>query len=126
LQGLLCSVADPDLVGCGPFWSDLDLDSDVWDRIIFRIRILALINDSISTFLVYLCCLTFWSMKILFRAYFHIKNFLEKSWPKIYYCQDSVLDQEPDPVKNRADQQHCFMSLSYNLKDFTPTASYSF
>jgi hypothetical protein len=46
------SVADPDPVGSGPFWSDPDPDSDpdVWDR--FRIRILALINDPISTFLV--------------------------------------------------------------------------
>jgi hypothetical protein len=40
------SVADPDPVGSGPFWSDPD--PDVWDRI----RILALINDHISTFLV--------------------------------------------------------------------------
>jgi hypothetical protein len=46
---LLISVADPDPdpVGSGPFWSDPDLD--VWDR--NRIRILALINDPISTFL---------------------------------------------------------------------------
>jgi hypothetical protein len=44
----MISVADPDLVGSGPFWSDPD--PDVWDRI--RIRILALINDPISTF----CC----------------------------------------------------------------------
>jgi hypothetical protein len=36
------SVADPDPVGPGPFWSD----PNVWDRI----RILALINDHISTF----------------------------------------------------------------------------
>jgi hypothetical protein len=42
------SVADPDPVGSGPFWSDPD--PDIWDRI--RIRILALINDPISTFLV--------------------------------------------------------------------------
>jgi hypothetical protein len=34
--------------GSGPFWSDQDLD--VWDLI--RIRILALINGPISTFLV--------------------------------------------------------------------------
>jgi hypothetical protein len=40
---------DPDPVGSGPFWSDSD--PDVWDRI--RIRILALISDPISTFLVY-------------------------------------------------------------------------
>jgi hypothetical protein len=44
------SVADPDPesdpVGSGPFWSD----PDVWDRI--RIRILALINSPVSTFLV--------------------------------------------------------------------------
>jgi hypothetical protein len=32
--------------GSGPFWSDPD--PDVWDRI----RILALINDSVSTFIV--------------------------------------------------------------------------
>jgi hypothetical protein len=45
---MLSSVADPDPdpVGSGPFWSDPD--PDVWDRI----RINALINDSISTFLV--------------------------------------------------------------------------
>jgi hypothetical protein len=36
------SVADPDPVGSGPFWSDPY--PDVWDRI----RILALINDHIS------------------------------------------------------------------------------
>jgi hypothetical protein len=42
------SVADPDPVGSGPFWSDPD--PDVWERIWFRIR--ALINDSVSTFLV--------------------------------------------------------------------------
>jgi hypothetical protein len=51
----------PDPVGSGSFW--LDPDPDVWDRIL--IRILALINYPISTFLVfvkaiktfkYLCC----------------------------------------------------------------------
>jgi hypothetical protein len=35
-----------------------------------------------------LCFKTFWSMKILFRAYFHQKKFSEKSWPKIYQCPD--------------------------------------
>jgi hypothetical protein len=44
------SVADPDPVGSGPFWSDPD--PDVWERIRNRIQILALISDSISTFLV--------------------------------------------------------------------------
>jgi hypothetical protein len=39
---VLTSVADP--VGSGPFWSDRD--PDVWERI----RILALVNDPISTF----------------------------------------------------------------------------
>jgi hypothetical protein len=45
------SVADPDPVGSGPFWSVPDLD--FWDRIQirFRILILALIKDSISAFL---------------------------------------------------------------------------
>jgi hypothetical protein len=43
---VLVSVADPDPVGSGPCYSDPDLD--VWDQI----RILALINDPISTFLV--------------------------------------------------------------------------
>jgi hypothetical protein len=38
------SVADPDPVGSRPFWSD----PGIWDRI----RILALINDPILTFLV--------------------------------------------------------------------------
>jgi hypothetical protein len=45
---VLTSVADPDPIGSGLFRSDPD--PDVWDRI--RIRILALINDSVSTFLV--------------------------------------------------------------------------
>jgi hypothetical protein len=43
-----CSVADLDPVGSGPFWSDPDLDPDIWDWI----RILALIHDFVSTFLV--------------------------------------------------------------------------
>jgi hypothetical protein len=43
---LTTNVADPDPVGSGPFWSDPD--PDVWDRI----RILGLINDPITTFLV--------------------------------------------------------------------------
>jgi hypothetical protein len=42
------SVADPDPVGSGPYWSDPD--PDVWDRIWFRIR--ALRNDLTLTFLV--------------------------------------------------------------------------
>jgi hypothetical protein len=41
------SVADPDSVGSGSFWSDPD--ADVWDRI--RIQILALISNPISIFL---------------------------------------------------------------------------
>jgi hypothetical protein len=43
---LRISVAVPDPVGFGPFWSDPD--PDVRDRV----RIMALINDPISTFLV--------------------------------------------------------------------------
>jgi hypothetical protein len=42
-----------DPVGSEPFWSDLDPNPDIWDRIQFQIRILALIYDPISTFLVY-------------------------------------------------------------------------
>jgi hypothetical protein len=45
---LMSSVAYPDPVGSGPFWSD----PGVWDRIPIRIRILALINDPISIFLI--------------------------------------------------------------------------
>jgi hypothetical protein len=45
---VISSDADPNPVGSGPFWSDPD--PDFWDRI--RIRILALINVSVSTFLV--------------------------------------------------------------------------
>jgi hypothetical protein len=48
LPPFAASVADPDPVGSGPFWSDPD--PDVWDR--FRIRILALINDPTSTLFV--------------------------------------------------------------------------
>jgi hypothetical protein len=44
----MISVADPDPVGSGPFWSDPDPDG--WDRI--RIRIRALRNDLSLTFLV--------------------------------------------------------------------------
>jgi hypothetical protein len=68
-----------------------------------RIRILCLINYSISTFLVYvkaihtvlqeslLFNLLFYEDTLLFKAYFHQKKFLKKSWPKIY------LGQDPDP-----------------------------
>jgi hypothetical protein len=44
------SDTDPNPVGSGPFW--LYPDPDVWDRIWiqFGTRILALINDPVSTF----------------------------------------------------------------------------
>jgi hypothetical protein len=45
---LKSSVADLEPVGSGPFWSGSD--PDLFGRI--RIRIMALINDPISTFLV--------------------------------------------------------------------------
>jgi hypothetical protein len=47
-------VADPDPVGSGAFMSDPDPYPypDVWDRIRFRMRILATVSDSMSPFLV--------------------------------------------------------------------------
>jgi uncharacterized membrane protein len=39
----IISVADPDPVGSGPFWTDRDTDPNFWDRI----RILAKINDHV-------------------------------------------------------------------------------
>jgi hypothetical protein len=90
----------PDPVGSGPFWSD----PDVRDR--FRIRILALINDPISTFFgvckshkffKITCCLTFWFMNILFIAYFGQKKIFEEVCPKIYIGKDL----DPDVFKSR-------------------------
>jgi hypothetical protein len=90
-------VADPDAVGSGPFWSDSD--PDVWDRILirFRIRILALRNEPILTFLVCVKSLLFHFLDhehtCTFKSIFSSKKFPAKSWPKIYVGQDP----EPDP-----------------------------
>jgi hypothetical protein len=63
-MGPTINIADPD--GSGPFWPDLD--PDVWDRIRIRIqlRILALLNDLISTFLV---CYSLKSVKLNFLVH---------------------------------------------------------
>jgi hypothetical protein len=54
-------------------------------------------------------------MKILFRACFHQKNFLEKRWPKIYQGQDP----DPDPVENRPDPQHwCYITAKEKFKSW--------
>jgi hypothetical protein len=88
----MSSVADPDLdpAGSVPFWLDLDPDPDpdVWDRI--RIRILALINDPISTFLV--CVKAINTIEIYFAQlfgsffleYISVKKFPEETCPKFY------------------------------------------
>jgi hypothetical protein len=45
-------------------------------------------------------------MNILLSAYFGQKNkFPEDICPKIYFVQD------PDPVKNRPDLQHCILGI---------------
>jgi hypothetical protein len=42
------SVADPDPVGSGPFWSAPDPDPDVWDRIRIRSKIVRIRNTGIQ------------------------------------------------------------------------------
>jgi hypothetical protein len=82
---------------------------------VLRIRILALINDPILTvgmcnshkYFRNLCCLTFWSIKIPFRAYFHQKNFQKKVGRKESRSGSGSgsfrkSDPDPVPVKNRA------------------------
>jgi hypothetical protein len=106
------SVADPDPVISGPFWSDPDPDD--WDQI----RILALINDPILTFLYMckshkyfrnLCCSTFWFMKILLENIF-IKKISGKKLAENLYRSGSgswhFRKSDPDPVKKRPDPQH--------------------
>jgi hypothetical protein len=100
--------SDPNPVGSGHFCSDPD--SDVWDRIRILIRFLALINDTISTFLVCVKAInTFWSMKILLEHIFIKKKFRKKvSWKFIYSRTGSGSGRfwKFDPVKNRPDPQH--------------------
>jgi hypothetical protein len=82
-------------------------DPDLFGRI--RIRILALINDPISTCLVckshkysrITCCLSFWFMNILFKAYFGQKNLSEEVCQKIYIGKDPDPDPDPDVFKSR-------------------------
>jgi hypothetical protein len=69
----------PDPVRSGPFWSDPDPCPLYRNRIWIR----------------NLCCLTFWFMNILSRAYFRSKHFLGETWRKIYKYQD------PDVFKSR-------------------------
>jgi hypothetical protein len=67
-------------------WIRIRSDPYLFGRIRIRIRILALINDPILTFLVCVkakdtsgsLLFNFWFMKILFRAYFHQTNFQKK------------------------------------------------
>jgi hypothetical protein len=75
-HSLITSVAN--LVGSGPFWSDLDPNEDIWNRI----RILALIDEPTASFLVCvkaknilvnICFLNFWFMNVLFREIFRQK-----------------------------------------------------
>jgi hypothetical protein len=40
-------------------------------------------------------------MKIRFRAYFHQKNFQQKSWPETYLGQDPEPDPDPDVFESR-------------------------
>jgi hypothetical protein len=55
-----------------------------------------------------LCCFTFWSMKLLFRAYFHHKKISEQKLEKNLLESGSgrFRKSDPDPVKNRPDPQH--------------------
>jgi hypothetical protein len=108
----------------GPFWSD----PDVWDRI----RILALINDPISTFFgvckshKYLkksFLLNFLAHEKLFRAYFGQKNFQKKLVLNFIRVRIRIrnrirpfLKVDPDPVKNRPDPQHCQYGSARNIE----------
>jgi hypothetical protein len=46
-------------------------------------------------------------INILYKEYcISVKKFLDETWPKIYVSQD------PDPVKNCLDPQHCSDGLA--------------
>jgi hypothetical protein len=70
------SVADPDPVGSGPFWSDQEPDPDPGPNKWPYLNFFSMFKS--QRYFRNLCCLTFWFMKILFRAYFHQKNCLKK------------------------------------------------
>jgi hypothetical protein len=58
-----------------------------------------------------LCCLTFWFMKLLFRAYFHQKNFWKKVGLNLYRSGSGRFQKSDlDSVKNRPDPQHWFQA----------------
>jgi hypothetical protein len=103
-------------------------DSDQSDPDLFgRIRILALRNDPILTFLVSvkaidifrnLCCLTFWIMNILFRAYSNQQNFQKKLAKNCCKSESGsgfgcFRKSDQDPVKNLPDPQHCLEFYRY-------------
>jgi hypothetical protein len=85
-------------------------DPDLFGRI--RIRILALINNPISTFFMcckshkyfrFTCCLTFWFMNILFNAYFGPKKILKKFVRKFIKVriQIRIRNRIPNRIRNR-------------------------
>jgi hypothetical protein len=65
------SVVDPDPVWSGPFWSDPDPGLNKWLDISF----FGVFKS--HQYLRNQCCLTFWFMKVLFRAYFHQKKIFQ-------------------------------------------------
>jgi hypothetical protein len=68
---------DLDPVEYGPFWSEVDPDPDIWERI----RILALINDPSSTFLV---CAKVENISVAYLFESLILRFSEEIWPKFF------------------------------------------
>jgi hypothetical protein len=109
------SVAVPDPVGSGPFWSD----PDVGDRLQFRI--LALINDSVSSFfgvckkaliLKESMLFNFFSLKYFLEHIFIKKNFRKKLAKNLLGSgsgsgtrSNHFWKWDLDPVKNRPDPQ---------------------
>jgi hypothetical protein len=112
--------SDPDLFG--RIWIRT---SGVWIGIRKRIRILAMINDPISTFLVcYECCrnpcwLTFWFTNIFFRTYFCKKNLQGKKLANKLFRSFSKV--RSGSGKNRPDPQHWFKQMLYTVKSTTET-----
>jgi hypothetical protein len=80
-------------------------------------RILELINDPISTFLVFVKAIITY-IYILLRAYFHKKKSRKKLAVNLFRSGSGsgtgsgrFQKTDPDPVKNRPDPQHCLDSL---------------
>jgi hypothetical protein len=137
-SGFACNLITLNLEGCAltqVLWIRIRIQLD--PELFSQIRILALINDPVSTLNYFsackshkiknLRCLTFTPMNILFRAFFSKKKFQKKLGENLFRPGSRFRrfqNSDPDLVKNRPDLQQsiCFRSSTCSTRTGTGTS----